>query len=118
MENPVDILQKSVEILNKATVEDTNQNYEEALRYYVQGVVLLLHVAKYNVDSEKAKYLIEEKCEQYISRIKKLKDYRNKIHGAGMNLDTLETMLSDNDVLYEVTEIICMCGDYMEFVDK
>ena len=108
------MLQKGADMITKGAKEDKNHNYDEALRCYVQGAVLLLQFEKYNIESEKTKYLVEERCEQLISRIKKLKDFRNRIHGAGVDLDKLETMLSDNNMLYVMTEIICMCGDYMD----
>lgn len=39
-------LQKAIEIVTKATEEDANKNYEEALRLYQHGVEYFLHAVK------------------------------------------------------------------------
>ncbi|KAJ8724365.1 hypothetical protein PYW08_015839 [Mythimna loreyi] len=116
MEDSTDILQKGLDVLTKAVEEDKNHNYEEALRFYVQGVMYLLHVGKYYTETESIKNCIKVKCAQYIARIKKIKAYRNKIHGVGL-IDNLD-ILSDSNVLNMVTEIMCMCEDFTEQPEK
>lgn len=39
-------LQKAIELVTKATEEDKNKNYEEALRLYEHGVEYFLHAIK------------------------------------------------------------------------
>lgn len=39
-------LQKAIELVTKATEEDRNKNYEEALRLYEHGVEYFLHAIK------------------------------------------------------------------------
>lgn len=39
-------LQKAIDIVTKATEEDRNKNYEEALRLYEHGVEYFLHAVK------------------------------------------------------------------------
>lgn len=72
-------LQKGIEIVTKATEEDKNGNYAEALRLYEHGVEYFLHAVKYEAQSEKSKESIRAKCVQYLERAEKLKKYvRNK----------------------------------------
>ncbi len=87
--------------MTKATEEDRNKNYSEALRLYEHGVEYFLHAIKctYNVirefknqqiylqfsyfmiflpdeaQGEKAKESIRSKCLQYLDRAEKLKAY-------------------------------------------
>lgn len=70
-------LQKAIEIVSRATEEDKNKNYEEALRQYQHGVQYFLHAIKYEAHSDKAKQSIREKCAQYLERAEKLKEYVN-----------------------------------------
>lgn len=39
-------LQKAIDIVTKATEEDKNKNYEEALKLYEHGVEYFLHAMK------------------------------------------------------------------------
>lgn len=39
-------LQKAIDLVTKATEEDKNKNYEEALRLYEHGVQYFLHAVK------------------------------------------------------------------------
>lgn len=39
-------LQKAIDLVTKATEEDRNKNYEEALRLYEHGVEYFLHAIK------------------------------------------------------------------------
>lgn len=43
-------LQKAIDIVTKATEEDRNKNYEEALRLYEHGVEYFLHAIKCELD--------------------------------------------------------------------
>lgn len=70
-------LQKAIEIVNRATEEDKNKNYEEALRQYQHAVEYFIHSIKYEQSSDKAKQSIREKCSQYLERAEKLKSYIN-----------------------------------------
>ena len=42
----ISFLQKGIEIVTKATEEDKNGNYAEALRLYEHGVEYFLHAVK------------------------------------------------------------------------
>lgn len=87
--------------MSRATEEDKNKNYEEALRHYQHGVEYFLHAIKCknfknnllpsnlrlvneirsNLDeahSDKAKQSIREKCAQYLERAEKLKTFIGK----------------------------------------
>jgi len=74
-------LQKAIEIVSRATEEDKNKNYEEALRHYQHGVEYFLHAIKYEAHSDKAKQSIREKCAQYLERAEKLKQFVNNNAG-------------------------------------
>ncbi|XP_058127842.1 vacuolar protein sorting-associated protein 4-like [Anopheles ziemanni] len=71
-------LQKAIDIVTKATEEDRNKNYEEALRLYDHGVEYFLHAIKYEAQGDKAKESIRAKCIQYLNRAEKLKAYLEK----------------------------------------
>ncbi|KAL3284543.1 hypothetical protein HHI36_018701 [Cryptolaemus montrouzieri] len=73
-------LQKAIELVTKATEEDRNKNYEEALRLYEHGVEYFLHAIKYEAQGEKAKESIRAKCTQYLERAEKLKETLKKGH--------------------------------------
>ncbi|KAI0982259.1 hypothetical protein GJ496_000691 [Pomphorhynchus laevis] len=76
MTAPLSILQKGIDIIKRATEEDKQQNYDEALRLYENGVEHLLHAIKYEAqNNERAKQSIREKCNQYLARAEKLKQY-------------------------------------------
>lgn len=71
-------LQKAIDLVTKATEEDKNKNYEEALRLYEHGVEYFLHAVKYEAQGERAKESIRTKCLQYLDRAEKLKEYLKK----------------------------------------
>jgi vacuolar protein-sorting-associated protein 4 len=71
-------LQKAIDLVTKATEEDRNKNYEEALRLYEHGVEYFLHAIKYEAQGDKAKDSIRAKCLQYLDRAEKLKAYLKK----------------------------------------
>ena len=66
-------LQKAIDLVTKATEEDKNKNYSEALRLYEHAVEYFLHAIKYEAQSDKAKASIRAKCVQYLERAEKLK---------------------------------------------
>jgi len=70
-------LQKAIDLVTKATEEDKNKNYAEALRLYEHAVEYFLHAIKYEAQSDKAKESIRAKCIQYLERAEKLKSYVN-----------------------------------------
>lgn len=61
-------LQKAIEIVTKATEEDRNKNYEEALRLYEHGVEYFLHAIKCKYTD--IHYLDVLQYESYYVRIK------------------------------------------------
>jgi len=71
-------LQKAIDLVTKATEEDKNKNYEEALRLYEHSVEYFLHAIKYGTQSERARETIRDKCKHYLERAEKLKDYLKK----------------------------------------
>ncbi|XP_070574847.1 vacuolar protein sorting-associated protein 4-like [Ptychodera flava] len=74
-------MQKAIELVTKATEEDKNKNYEEALRLYEHGVEYFLHCIKYEAQGEKSKESIRGKCMQYLERAEQLKEYLRKKKG-------------------------------------
>lgn len=84
-------------MVTKATEEDKNKNYEEALRLYQHGVEYFLHAIKCKLfahfhfvtifflideaQTDRAKESIRAKCIQYLERAEKLKDYIAKKSG-------------------------------------
>merc|ERR1712198_37045 len=66
------------DLVTKATEEDQNKNYAEALKLYEHAVEYFLHAIKYEAQSDKAKESIRAKCVQYLERAEKLKKY---VHG-------------------------------------
>jgi len=70
-------LQKAIDLVTKATEEDKNKNYAEALKLYEHAVEYFLHAIKYEAQSVKAKESIRAKCVQYLERAEKLKKYVN-----------------------------------------
>ncbi|XP_039263100.2 vacuolar protein sorting-associated protein 4B-like [Styela clava] len=68
-------LEKAIELVNKATLEDKAGNFEEALRLYESAVEYFLHVLKYEAANDKAKQSVRSKCSQYLERAEKLKKY-------------------------------------------
>ncbi|XP_059477621.1 vacuolar protein sorting-associated protein 4 [Neocloeon triangulifer] len=68
-------LQKAIDLVTQATAEDKKKNYAEALRLYEHGVEYFLHAIKYEVQGEKSKDSLRQKCVQYLERAEKLKKY-------------------------------------------
>jgi len=55
-------LQKAIDLVTKATEEDKNKNYAEALKLYEHAVEYFLHAIKYEAQSDKSKESIRGKC--------------------------------------------------------
>ncbi|KAF7989948.1 hypothetical protein HCN44_008622 [Aphidius gifuensis] len=72
------ILQKAIDLVTKATEADKNKDYENALKLYEHAVEYFLHAIKYDAQGERAKESIRLKCQQYLDRAEKLKDYLKK----------------------------------------
>ncbi|CAG0890798.1 unnamed protein product, partial [Darwinula stevensoni] len=68
-------LQKAIDLVTRATEEDKNRNYEEALRLYEHGLEYFLDAIKFEAQSERAKDSIRAKCIQYLGRAEKLKEF-------------------------------------------
>jgi len=67
--------QKAIDIINKATIEDNAKNYQEAFNLYQSGVEYFLHAIKYECPSKEIKDNLRKKCDQYLERAEKIKDY-------------------------------------------
>lgn len=59
-------LQKAIDLVTKATEEDKNKNYAEALRLYEHGVEYFLHAIKCKFDffwnDKKTETKLQPKC--------------------------------------------------------
>ena len=73
-------LQKAIDQVTKATEEDKNGNYTEALRLYQHGVDYFLHSIKYEAQGEKSKESIRAKCLSYLERAEQIKKHLGKIY--------------------------------------
>ncbi|XP_050438883.1 vacuolar protein sorting-associated protein 4-like [Adelges cooleyi] len=72
-------LQRAIDLVTKATEKDRNKNYEDALMLYESGIEYFLHALKYEINGDKAKDSVRNRCSQYLERAEKLKDYlKNK----------------------------------------
>ncbi|KAJ2949286.1 hypothetical protein O0L34_g6235 [Tuta absoluta] len=71
-------IQKAIDLVTKATEEDSTKNYEDALKLYEHGVEYFLHSIKYEAQSESSKANIRAKCLSYLDRAEKLKEYINE----------------------------------------
>ncbi|KAH7950942.1 vacuolar protein sorting-associated protein 4 [Rhipicephalus sanguineus] len=68
-------LERATDLVTRATKEDENKNYAEALRLYEHAVEYFLHAIRYEAQTARAKESIRSKCVQYLDRAEKLKDY-------------------------------------------
>ncbi|XP_037278181.2 vacuolar protein sorting-associated protein 4 [Rhipicephalus microplus] len=68
-------LQTAIDLVTRATEEDKNKNYAEALRLYGHAVENFLHAIRYEVQPPRVKKGIRSKCAQYLDRAEKLKEY-------------------------------------------
>ncbi|KAL1457037.1 hypothetical protein WDU94_001714, partial [Cyamophila willieti] len=69
---------KGINIAIKATEADKAKNYEEALKLYTNSVQYFLHALKYEITSAEGKQSIRDKCDEYLARAEKLKEYLKK----------------------------------------
>ena len=70
----VDFLGKAIEIVKKATEQDTLKNYAEAYKLYQNSLEYFLTAIKYE-KNEKLKDSIRTKFTEYLERAEKLKEY-------------------------------------------
>lgn len=70
----VDFLGKAIEIVKKATEEDTQGNYEEAYKLYSNALEYFMTALKYE-KNEKLKASIRSKFTQYLDRAEQLKEH-------------------------------------------
>uniref|UniRef100_A0A7E4V3L7 MIT domain-containing protein n=1 Tax=Panagrellus redivivus TaxID=6233 RepID=A0A7E4V3L7_PANRE len=68
-------LAKAIDIIKKATEEDTAKNYVEALRLYEHGCQYFLHAIKYETQGERQRDSIRERVRGYLDRAEKIKAY-------------------------------------------
>ncbi|XP_008332394.1 vacuolar protein sorting-associated protein 4B isoform X1 [Cynoglossus semilaevis] len=78
----LDNKKKAIDLASKAAQEDKAQNFEVALRLYRDAVGYFLHVVKYEAQGDKAKQSIRAKCNEYLERAEKLKEYLKKKENA------------------------------------
>ncbi|XP_003738029.1 vacuolar protein sorting-associated protein 4B [Galendromus occidentalis] len=90
-------LQKGIDTIAKATEEDRNQNYREALRLYEHGIDYFIHAMRYETSSERAKDSIRSKCEEYLGRAEKLKKHLNQPKEPEKKKEVKEDAGSDDD---------------------
>ncbi|KAL3288531.1 hypothetical protein HHI36_002972 [Cryptolaemus montrouzieri] len=67
------VLTKAIELITKATEEDKNKNYKEALQLYERGLEYFIYSLKFESQEEKAKEIIRARCAQYLDRAEMLK---------------------------------------------
>ncbi|PIC55094.1 hypothetical protein B9Z55_000515 [Caenorhabditis nigoni] len=68
-------LQKAIELVTKATEEDTAGKYDAALRFYDQAIEYFLHAIKYESQGDKQKNAIRDKVAQYLNRAEQIKSF-------------------------------------------
>ena len=68
-------LHNAIDFVYKATEEDKNRNYEEALKSYEATVECFLRAMTNGTLSERIKGAIMEKCRHYSQRAERIKDY-------------------------------------------
>ncbi|XP_062501037.1 vacuolar protein sorting-associated protein 4B-like [Corticium candelabrum] len=77
------VLQKAIDLAQRATDADREQNFEEARRLYESAVEHFLHAMKYETPNAKSKESIKQRCEGYLERAEQLKDYLKKKSARG-----------------------------------
>ncbi|KAJ3086100.1 Vacuolar protein sorting-associated protein 4 [Quaeritorhiza haematococci] len=76
----VDFLGRAIEIVKKATDEDSKGNFEEAYKLYQNSLEYFMAAMKYE-KNERLKDSIRKKFTEYLDRAEKLKEYINKQQG-------------------------------------
>lgn len=89
-------LQLAVTLMKKATEEDENENYSEALRLYEEGMSVLSNLMEADDVGEASKDKIRKKCEEFVARMNKIKKYFEN--------EALRNMESGNEYVVEATE--------------
>ncbi|CAL8366886.1 unnamed protein product [Boreogadus saida] len=69
--------QKAIALAQKASQEDLDGNYEEAIRSYQHAVKYFLHILK-RPQGKEDNQTIRDKCKQYLDRVDELQDYLDK----------------------------------------
>ncbi|CAL4112106.1 unnamed protein product [Meganyctiphanes norvegica] len=85
--NSTTTLQEAIDLVTKATEEDRNHNYAEAVRLYESAVEYFQYTMKYEIQNEEAKESIRTKCQQYIDRAKKIEEYLESKNNIGSDTD-------------------------------
>merc|ERR1719461_1902126 len=63
---------QGIEIIKDAVQKDNNEEYEDALKSYQQGIQYLITGLKYEKNN-RAKEAIKEKCAKYLQRAEEIK---------------------------------------------
>ena len=70
---------RGLELIKKAIQEDANNNYTKAVELYEISVVYFNQaIQNGEVHHEKHRILFQTKCDQYLERVKKLKNHLEK----------------------------------------
>jgi len=75
---PESALGKAIELVTRATEEDKNKNYREALNLYSHGCEYFMHALKYETHGERQKETIRERLKSYVDRAEQLKKFLDK----------------------------------------
>ncbi|CAJ0585210.1 unnamed protein product, partial [Mesorhabditis spiculigera] len=68
-------IQKAIDLITKATEEDRNKNFEEAVKHYDQAIQYFIHAIKYEAQGERQKETIRQKVEEYLKRYQQIKEF-------------------------------------------
>uniref|UniRef100_A0A8R1I1Z6 MIT domain-containing protein n=1 Tax=Caenorhabditis japonica TaxID=281687 RepID=A0A8R1I1Z6_CAEJA len=68
-------LNKAIELVTKATEEDTAGKYDAALRFYDQAIEYFLHAIKYESQGDKQRQAIRGKVVTYLNRAEQIKKF-------------------------------------------
>ncbi|KAG7254606.1 hypothetical protein CRUP_001226, partial [Coryphaenoides rupestris] len=71
-------LQKAIAVAKKASQEDQDGNYEEAIRSYQHAVKYFLHIVKREPQGKEGNQTIRDKCKLYLDRVEELQEYLDK----------------------------------------
>lgn len=68
-------LQKAIELVTRATEEDTAGRLQQALDLYMQAIDYFLHTLKYEAQGDRQKDTIREKMKSYLNRAEQIKTH-------------------------------------------
>ncbi|KAI9591319.1 ATPase [Syncephalis fuscata] len=88
------LVQRGIDIVKKATEEDTKGNYEEAYRYYQNALDYFMMALKYE-KNDRSKMSIRKKFTEYLDRAESLKEYLAKNNGNGAQKKALNANEQD-----------------------